>query len=585
MPEQFQGLVEIRNANATTVSLDGATGDVLVGGGGQQGSLAIRDGNGIERFRLESGEFILNDAGGAEMLRLSSAGANVILRDNAHNERIHINPQAGDVRILNDAGVEVIRLAGFTGDVAAGGGGQDGDITLRDAANQAKVRLKSNPASIEILGSGVSPSIKLDAATADLRVGGGGQGGDVVLQNSSGSERLRLEGEQGVLTFRKPNGAPTGSIDGDKADFSLGGASEDGDLVLKGGQEDARIRLDAGGGAQGAERIYLDGASGSITAGGNVAPGSLSLRSEQGATRVALSASGASAVLGGNGVGASVLLHPSTASGTDATKAAIALHASTQELVIRTAGKSRFRVDGANGDMWVGGSGVSGDLVLFGPAATQTNTTAQANVHLDGSTTSLRLTDGAGKNRLVVDGGNGNLWVGGNGVDGDVVVFPSSATNTTSLGEESIHLNGDAGDILLRNADCAEEFDVGEVADVEAGSVVVLGDGGHLCAGRESYDRRVVGIVSGADGFRPGIILDKQNRPNRLPVALMGKAYCKVDADYAPIGMGDPLTTSETPGHAMRADDPTKSFGAVLGKALGSLKAGRGTIPVLVTLQ
>lgn len=60
---------------------------------------------------------------------------------------------------------------------------------------------------------------------------------------------------------------------------------------------------------------------------------------------------------------------------------------------------------------------------------------------------------------------------------------------------------------------------------------------------------------------------------------------CKVDADIAPIIAGDLLTTSATKGHAQKVADPTKAVGAVLGKALRSLKKGKGTIPVLVTLQ
>jgi hypothetical protein len=60
---------------------------------------------------------------------------------------------------------------------------------------------------------------------------------------------------------------------------------------------------------------------------------------------------------------------------------------------------------------------------------------------------------------------------------------------------------------------------------------------------------------------------------------------CKVDADGAPIKAGDLLTTSATKGHAQKAVDSTKAVGAVLGKALGSLKKGKGTIPILVTLQ
>ena len=65
----------------------------------------------------------------------------------------------------------------------------------------------------------------------------------------------------------------------------------------------------------------------------------------------------------------------------------------------------------------------------------------------------------------------------------------------------------------------------------------------------------------------------------------MGKVYCKVDAQYAPIEVGDLLTTSPTLGHAMKAEDPWKAFGAVLGKALRPLAAGQGLIPILIALQ
>jgi hypothetical protein len=60
---------------------------------------------------------------------------------------------------------------------------------------------------------------------------------------------------------------------------------------------------------------------------------------------------------------------------------------------------------------------------------------------------------------------------------------------------------------------------------------------------------------------------------------------CKVDADVAPIKCGDLLTTSPTKGHAQKAEDSSKVAGAVLGKALGSLRKGKGTIPVLITLE
>ncbi|MGH8547999.1 MAG: hypothetical protein ACRERU_05265 [Methylococcales bacterium] len=65
-----------------------------------------------------------------------------------------------------------------------------------------------------------------------------------------------------------------------------------------------------------------------------------------------------------------------------------------------------------------------------------------------------------------------------------------------------------------------------------------------------------------------------------MPVALLGKVYCKVDATYSPIEVCDLLTTALSLGHAMKADDPVKAFGAVIGKALRSLKAGQGMIPI-----
>ncbi|MBK8021894.1 MAG: hypothetical protein IPK19_10845 [Chloroflexi bacterium] len=68
-------------------------------------------------------------------------------------------------------------------------------------------------------------------------------------------------------------------------------------------------------------------------------------------------------------------------------------------------------------------------------------------------------------------------------------------------------------------------------------------------------------------------------------VTLGAYAYCKVDADIAPIAVGDLLTTSPTRGHAQKVTDPSKALGTILGKALGSLDSGKGKIPILVLLH
>ena len=142
------------------------------------------------------------------------------------------------------------------------------------------------------------------------------------------------------------------------------------------------------------------------------------------------------------------------------------------------------------------------------------------------------------------------------------------------------------GDVVLTNADCAEEFDIAAVEEIEPGTVMVLNQEGTLQPSHQAYDRKVAGVISGAGDYKPGIVLDKQqSSENRRPVALVGKVYCKVDAGYTSIEVGDMLTTSDTPGHAMKACDPFKAFGAVIGKALRPLREGQGLIPILIALQ
>ena len=142
------------------------------------------------------------------------------------------------------------------------------------------------------------------------------------------------------------------------------------------------------------------------------------------------------------------------------------------------------------------------------------------------------------------------------------------------------------GDVRLPNADCAEQFDVCRPEDSEPGTVMVLHDDGRLQPSQHAYDKRVAGVVSGAGEYRPAMILDvTESQACRRPIALVGKVFCKADAHYGPIAVGDLLTTSPTPGHAMKAVDPAKAFGAVIGKALRPLREGEDLIPILVALQ
>jgi hypothetical protein len=136
-------------------------------------------------------------------------------------------------------------------------------------------------------------------------------------------------------------------------------------------------------------------------------------------------------------------------------------------------------------------------------------------------------------------------------------------------------------------ADVAEYMPVTQ--DVTPGTVLVIGEEGKLQPSTTAYDTRVAGIVSTSPGVTLGTKED--GNPGEQMIAVAGRVPCKVDATSAPIHAGDLLTTSDNPGYAMKAEPIEingRTFypsGIALGKAMGSLETGTGTIEVLVTLQ
>ncbi len=134
--------------------------------------------------------------------------------------------------------------------------------------------------------------------------------------------------------------------------------------------------------------------------------------------------------------------------------------------------------------------------------------------------------------------------------------------------------------------DYAEGFDVSAPAAVEPGMVLIIDptSPGKLTVSSQPYDTKVAGIVAGAEGLKSGIRLGADQFDH--DVALAGRVYCYVDATQHEVIPGDLLTTSATPGYAMKVTDYSRAKGAVLGKAMQRLAKGtKGKILVLVTLQ
>ncbi|MFI5253381.1 MAG: hypothetical protein ACHQQQ_13230 [Bacteroidota bacterium] len=135
--------------------------------------------------------------------------------------------------------------------------------------------------------------------------------------------------------------------------------------------------------------------------------------------------------------------------------------------------------------------------------------------------------------------------------------------------------------------DLAEPFTM-STEKLPEGTIVIIDDKnpGKLKRSEFAYDTRVAGIISGANGIKPGISLRQDGVVDGgQNVALSGRVYLYANASNGAIKPGDLLTTSDTPGYAMKVTDHDRAKGAVIGKAMSALQEGNGMVLVLVTLQ
>ena len=175
-----------------------------------------------------------------------------------------------------------------------------------------------------------------------------------------------------------------------------------------------------------------------------------------------------------------------------------------------------------------------------------------------------------GKDRMIFD-------VSGSDA-GRVYVFSSASVPTFVM-------DGNRG-VGAASGDLAEMFEASR--EIEPGSVVVIDPlhRGKMSPASAAYDRRVAGVVAGANNYRSAITLRAMDGTlGKVPVTLSGTAYCLASSVNGAIKAGDLLTTSAVPGHAMRVTDHEAARGAILGKALEDLKGDKGQILILASLQ
>jgi hypothetical protein len=166
--------------------------------------------------------------------------------------------------------------------------------------------------------------------------------------------------------------------------------------------------------------------------------------------------------------------------------------------------------------------------------------------------------------------------------------FGASSTVTNVFRVDSTGKGFFDGGTQTGGADFAESVAVAkESAQHEPGDLLIVDSAGkrQLKLSAEPYSTLVAGIYS----TKPGVLatphtMDEPSA-NEIPLAIVGIVPCKASTENGPIQPGDLLVTSSTPGYAMKGTDRGRMLGAVVGKALEPLSAGKSVIQVLVTLQ
>lgn len=193
---------------------------------------------------------------------------------------------------------------------------------------------------------------------------------------------------------------------------------------------------------------------------------------------------------------------------------------------------------------------------------------------------------------------------------GFIVLGETSSTNLSIDNNEimarddgqlsPLHLNADGGDVYIgyfsggtsrvvvpvveiTGADVAERFPTS--GRVEPGDVVEIDRDrpGELRLATGAYNRRVAGVVSGANDLPAGAILGNLPGSKEAPaIAMAGRVWVRCVGGVSP---GDLLTTSDTPGHAMAVGDHDRAQGAIIGKAMTARDETTGMALMLISLQ
>lgn len=266
------------------------------------------------------------------------------------------------------------------------------------------------------------------------------------------------------------------------------------------------------------------------------------------------------------------------------------IDAENGHLQLRVGSTDRIFVNNPSGNVGIGTSTVAEKLTVAGNVRANGDLLCYngtlASVHLDSTS------NGGGRAIFRNSLGNTTVDIEADISDAGCIEIKDNTVTTITLdanyqGSGSSRIIADV--LQINGADLSEQFDVSGDSPVEPGMVVSIdpANPGKLAISAEAYDKKVAGIISGAGGVRTGLVMGQAGTlaHGEHAVALTGRVWCFADASLGAIAPGDLLTTSSTPGHAMRATDAEHARGAVIGKAMTGLVSGKGMVLVLVQPQ
>jgi len=254
----------------------------------------------------------------------------------------------------------------------------------------------------------------------------------------------------------------------------------------------------------------------------------------------------------------------------------------------------RFTIN-KDGNVGIGVSDALAGLHVRGKSLLVDNATGFGDIILNPSYNTngggIELQNNLGVRTVVIRASDGSTQ------SGDLMFYDPTDNSTT------MELDGDYASTgrsriivdelqIKGGADFAEYFDVAAIAGTlpEAGMLVSIDENnpGKLIVSNTAYDKKIAGVISGANGIKPGMMMGHKGTiaDGEQPVAITGRVYVMAEALNNAINPGDMLTTSVIAGHAMKAANHKKAHGAVVGKAMSKLPAGtKGMVLVLLGIQ